>query len=67
MIWIIVENSMELSQVVWIYHVVESELKHIADRLYEQWRIIDYEVVIFDDIEDLNEYLRNNIILPDDE
>ena len=67
MIWIIVENSMEFPQIVWIYYVMETELKHIADTLYSQWLLIDYEVNVFNDVDDLNMYLRSEVILPDDE
>lgn len=62
-IGIIVENSMELIQIAGVYMWSKKEIQHIADRMFEQGLLIDYEVMWFDDIDNLNEYLRNIILL----
>lgn len=65
--WVILEHSMEQTQVVGFYLLPRETIQHIADRLFEQWRILDYEVIWYDNIDDLNELLRNEIVLPDED
>lgn len=65
--WVIFEHSMEQTQVAGIYFLPQEEIQHIADRLFEQGRILDYEVVYCDNIDGLNELLRNEILLPDED
>lgn len=65
--WTILERSMEQTQVVGFYLLPQESIQHIADRLFEQWRILYYEVIWYDNIDDLNELLRNEIVLPDED
>ena len=63
--WIIIENSMEQMQVVWFYMLPKDAIQHIADRFFEQGKVLDYEIIWYQDLDSLNEYLRNEIVLPD--
>lgn len=65
--WVIIEHSMEKIQVVWVYMLPKEAIQHIADRFFEQSRVLDYEIIWYKDLDSLNEYLRNEIVLPDDD
>lgn len=65
--WAIIEHSMEQMQVVWVYILPKTAIQHIADRFFEQGRVLDYEVIWYMDLDSLNEYLRNEIVLPYDD
>ena len=65
--WVIVECSMEELQVAGFYLLPKDAIQHIADRMFEQGRLIDYNVVWYNDLDSLNEFLRNEITLPDND
>lgn len=65
MISVVIENSWENLQVAWIYKT-KQEAKNMADRLFENWFLIDYDVLSFNEYGELNQYLQGEIILPDE-
>lgn len=64
MISVVIERSWENLQVAWLYES-EDVARNMANRLFENWFLIDYDVLSFSDYWELNHYLQWEIVLPD--
>ena len=67
MISIIIEKSMDQMQVFWVYKNPTEDIRDKANRFFEQWRLVDYDVLNFETEDDMNEFLRNEVLLPDED
>ena len=65
MISVVIERSWENLQVAWLYESDEVAW-NMANRLFENWFLIDYDVLSFNDYGELNQYLQWELILPNE-
>ena len=65
MISVVIERSGENLQVAWLYESDEVAW-NMANRLFENWFLIDYDVLSFNDYGELNQYLQWELILPNE-